>query len=161
MHFPPDGELEGVEEERKLPTERALLVARTSERAGDLDLKTIASAVPEADAGRADGPLEEMLERLAAGMAPQAPQRGSAAVGEAGEEKEDELVVDQPLEVAAFHPQSPDPVADEVLEAVEEDVAHRRRCRVHEAEDGGDDAPEAAETEGPHLQRRRRTSKRV
>ena len=159
--FPPDEELEGVEEEQRPPVGRASPVARTSGRADDLDLRINVSAAPEVDAHHADGPLEEMLERLAAGKAPRVPRRGSAAAGESEEEKEDAPVVDQPLEAAASDPDSPDPVVGEVLEAEEGVVAHRRRHPGHEVEDGVGDVLEAEATEEPHLQRRQGTNKRA
>ena len=159
--FPPDEELEGVEEEQRPPVGRASPVARTSGRADDLDLRTNASAALEVDADRADGPLEEMLGRLAAGKAPRVPRRGSAAAGESEEEKEDASVVDQPLEAAASDPHSPDPVVGEVLEAEEEVVARHRRHPGREVEDGVGDVLEAEATEEPHLQRRQGTNKRA
>ena len=159
-HFPPDEGLEGVEEEQRPPMERASPVARTSGRADDLDLRTNASAAPDVDAHHADGPLEEMLGRLAAGKAPRVPRRGSAAAGDLEEEKEDALVVDQPLEAAASDPHSPDPVVGEVLEAEEEGVAHRRRPG-REVEDGVGGVLEEEATEEPHLRRRQGTNKRA
>ena len=154
--FPPDGALEEVEEERRLPVEREWLALKADDFHEVLGPRIVASWARESDADCSDE-LLEVTPGTAVVEALQAPRRGAAAAAAAAAAAPDDV---HTLGCRAEGRRAA-VVDDEGLEAELELLAQREGLPVRGVEDDADDVLEEEEMEALHLLRLQRTSRQV